>query len=332
MPPRDPAPAERRLSERGQHYTDEDIRNLVHGLASLQGGKLAAAALVGCGERAIPALRDFLLNGRPRGVFQPRQLAVETLAELRAEEVLMEYLRQPKAIADPVVRFGEDAVVSTAARLLAQWPSDDVFQILCAMAGDHMLLGVIEGLAEFRRPEAAPYLVRALADDVCRRAAEAGLLALGVQAQPALITAAHHPEPSGDDETPSSRIRRRSALRILSCLNLSPNLWAELRPLAFDADAEISFRASQVGLQIAPPEEKQFVFHQMLQALPRVNWFVRSEARDCLRKHLAEVRPFIRSEIARRTEVSADGDSMDIVRTLLVSVMREAEKQASQSE
>ena len=65
---------------------------------------MAAAALIGCGARAIPPLRSFLLQGRPRGIYQPRQLAVETLGQLGAKDVLLEYLNKPLAIKDPVVR------------------------------------------------------------------------------------------------------------------------------------------------------------------------------------------------------------------------------------
>ena len=81
---------------------------------------MAAAALVGCGARAIPPLRSFLLRGAPQSLYQPRQLAVETLAELGAKDVLIEYLRAPAMIDDAVVRHGEDAVRSTAARELGE--------------------------------------------------------------------------------------------------------------------------------------------------------------------------------------------------------------------
>lgn len=97
-----------------REFTDQEIESFVKDLESLQGGSMAAAALIGCGARAIPPLRRFLLDGRPRGIFQPRQLAAETLAELGAKDALVAYLDMPSVIKDPVVRFGEDAVRSTA--------------------------------------------------------------------------------------------------------------------------------------------------------------------------------------------------------------------------
>jgi len=309
-----------------QDYSDADIRALVKGLDSLQGGKLAAAALIGCGARAIPALREFLLKGRPRGVFQPRQLAVKTLAELGAKDVLMEYLLQPKTFADPVVRFGEDAVISTAARALAKWPSDETFEFLCHLATDRVLFGVVEGLAQFKRADAAPYLLKALGDDICRRGAEAGLEQLGVQIQPWLVAAANHPEPSPEDETPSSRIRRRTALRILAGQELSRGDWWQLRQLLFDSDPEVSLRASQIAFQIGSPEDQQIAVQQMIQALPRVNWFVRNEVRDCLVKHFADVGPLIRNEVARRAVGATCNGPADIIASLLLSVVREADQ------
>ena len=160
-------------------WSDQDIRNLVRGLDSLRGGDFAAAALVGCGPRAIAPLREFLLQGKPRGIFQPRQLAVETLAELGARDVLIEYLKQARTITDPVVRFSEAAVESTAARVLARWRTEEVYHTLKNLASTRLLPGLVEALGEFGRVEMIPYFLWALGDDECRDAAEQALRKLG---------------------------------------------------------------------------------------------------------------------------------------------------------
>ena len=171
------------MSMTTRELSEQEIESLVRDLESLQAGSLAAAALIGCGARAIPPLRRFLLQGRPRGIFQPRQLAVETLAQLGAKEVLIEYLDKPLPTKDPVVRFGEDAVRSTAARALARWPDDEVFHCLLRVGLDHLLPGVVEALGTFRRTEAMPYFLWALGDGVCRSSAEEAIRALGATAQ-----------------------------------------------------------------------------------------------------------------------------------------------------
>ncbi|MGB7729188.1 MAG: hypothetical protein WBL50_14235 [Candidatus Acidiferrum sp.] len=59
---------------------------------------------------------------------------MEALAELGAKDVLMESLAQKRAIAVAVVRFGEEAVENTAARELARWRTEEVFQFLMSLA------------------------------------------------------------------------------------------------------------------------------------------------------------------------------------------------------
>ena len=45
---------------------------LMSQLDSLREGAQAAARLVACGAAAAGPLREFLIEGRPRGVYQPR--------------------------------------------------------------------------------------------------------------------------------------------------------------------------------------------------------------------------------------------------------------------
>jgi len=161
-------------------------------------------------------LREFLLQGKPRGIFQPRQLAVETLAELGARDVLVEYLKQARTITDPVVRFSEAAVESTAARVMARWRTQEVYHTLTNLASTRLLPGLVEALGEFGHVETIPYFLWALGDDECRDAAEQALRKLGDAARPQLIEAIRRPVPSAEEEIPSSRIRRRQVLRILA--------------------------------------------------------------------------------------------------------------------
>src|SRR6266571_4979037 len=141
---------------------DDEIWALIAELQALRHGERTVAKLVACGRRAIGPLQTLLFYGKPSSIYQPRQLAVEALADLGAQDVLMAYLRLPKDIPDAVVRFGEEAVESTAARLLATWRTDDVFTFLLTLARERTRVGLIEALGAFGRPEALPFLAKAL--------------------------------------------------------------------------------------------------------------------------------------------------------------------------
>ncbi len=303
-----------------RQWTDAEIQAMVQDLDSLSGGKSAAAALVGCGPRAIARLREFLLGGRPRGVFQPRQLAVETLAELGAKEVLIEYLGRFRKIDDPGVRFGEEAVVNTAARALAQWRTEDTYQALRELTACGLLPGLVESLGKFGREETIPYFIRALGDDVCRESAVTALRGLRQDAWPQLIETAKAPEPSSAYEFPSSLIRRREALRILADGGISPAEWLELKPLLRGDDPEIACLSAAISLEIGEPAEWHGAIRRVIELLPRMDWPLQSEAKALLRKHFREGRELIQEEIARRSAASLADQALDMILRLLVNV------------
>lgn len=164
----------------GRRHDDEEARRLVAHLDSLHDGDRTVVQIISFGRAAIGPLKSYLFEGKPSGTYQPRQRAIEALAALGANDVLMEYLMWEKQIPDPVARFGEEAVESTAARELAAWRTDDVFELLLAIARGRKLPGVIDALGEFGRTEAIPCLDQALEDDVSRPLAEKAFRKLGV--------------------------------------------------------------------------------------------------------------------------------------------------------
>lgn len=283
----------------GRDYTDEEIHSFVRDLESLPNGELTVSLLVGCGERAVPALREFLLTGPHRGIFQPRQRAVEALGQLGAKAVLVEYLAQKRKIADAVVRFGEEAVESTAARELARWPTDDTFAFLVDFAQSRTLPGVIDALGRFRRPDAAAVFLKALTDDVSRPFAEEALRSVAEEIRPALLRASQRSE-TDDDEKPRDKLKRRSVLRILADLTLSEAEWKQLQPLLHDGDTEIAILAAEIGVDSAPMEERRGAARFLLRALDRAHWFLQIRIQDCLGRNYAVVRDLIEEEIAMR--------------------------------
>jgi hypothetical protein len=307
-----------------QELRDEEIESLVKGLESLQGGPMTSAALVGCGPRAIPPLRSFLLEGRPRGIFQPRQLAVETLAQLGAKDVLLEYLSTPMAIKDAVVRQGEDAVRSTAARELARWQTEEVFECLQRVGLEHLLPGVVEALGTFGRTETMLYFLWALGDGVCRSYAEDAIRGLGEAAHPLLMEAAGSPSPSAEEESPASLQRRRWVLRILSDLKMSENDWARLRELLEENDPDIAITTARIALAIAPTPDKRRAVHRLIEMLPRAGWFLQTEARAALAEHFAFAKGAVENEITRRMASGKKEQALDVVLRLLINLRSQA--------
>lgn len=303
-----------------REFTDQEIEWLVRDLESLLEGSLSAAALVGCGPRAIAPLRSFLLEGRPRGIYQPRQLAVETLGQLGAKDVLIEYLSRPVAIEDAVVRHGEDAVRSTAARELARWHTDDVFECLTRLGMDHLLPGIVDALATFRRTEAMPYFLWALGDGVCRSHAAEAIRGLDAAGRPFLVEAAGKRNPSAEEEIPSSLQRRRWALRILSELKIPEESWVALRDLLDEDDPEIVITTARIGLEVAPMPDRWRAIHRLIEMLPRADSFVCSEARAALADHFDIAQEAVEDEIARRMKVDRKEQALDVVLRLLVNL------------
>jgi hypothetical protein len=257
----------------------EEIYRLIGELDSLNTGKRAAERLVEYGPLAAEPLRRFLLEGAPRKIFQPRHWAVEALARLGARDVLLEYLFQIREIPDPEDRFGEEAVESAAARFLAAWPGEDVYQSLLKLSERRMLTGLIEALAEYRRLETIPYFERALEDDFYRSAAEEALQKLGAPACSALALSAVTPRPNFWMETPSSLQRRRCSVRLLHKIGMPVEYWLTLRKLLDEPDEELFTAASKLGVRLASKEDRVIIGRRLIELLFLAPWYLQGDIR-----------------------------------------------------
>lgn len=313
-------------SGRSHEWTDAEIAALVGDLESVYGGELTAAALVGVGPRVIPFLRDSLLNGAPRSVYQPRQHAAEVLGELGAKEVLTEYLRKEWQIPDAAVRHGEEAVQSAVGRELARWKTEDVFEALWNVARRKNLAGVVDALGEFRRPEISGYFIAALGDGGCRAEAREALRKLGESARMAVLTAAVTPEPSAEEESPSSRIRRREAVRLLAEWKLLVSDWGKARPLLDDPDPDISVHAAEIALAIAPDADHEAAVRRLIAGLAAGDGFLQLEAHAILRQNYAQVRSAIEAQIAARLWKTTAERNADRVLRILRAIREQEEK------
>jgi len=300
----------------------DEINRLIGELESLNTGKQAAERLVEYGPLAAAPLRRFLLEGIPRKIFQPRFWAVEALARLEAKDVLLEYLFQIREIPDPEDRFGEEAVESAAARFLSAWPNEGVYQSLLKLSELRMLLGLIDALGEFRRPEAIPYFERALEDDFYRSAAEEAFLKMGAEARGALASSAMTPLPSLVMETPSSLHRRRSAVRLLYKIGTPPEYWQVLRELIHDPDEELFVSASKLGTKIASEEDRATIARRVMKLLSSVPWYLQEDIEEVLVLLGADAAADIEEEISRRMRQPEEARAVDVRLRSLIRVGR----------
>ncbi|MGD0400542.1 MAG: hypothetical protein ABSC04_16690 [Syntrophobacteraceae bacterium] len=300
----------------------DDINRLIRELESLNTGKHAAERLVECGPSAVEPLRRFLFEGIPRKIFQPRFWAVAALARLGAKGVLLEYLLQIREIPDPEDRFGEEAVESAAARFLSAWPGEDIYQSLLKLSERRMLLGLIDALAEFKRPEAIPYFERALEDDFYRSAAEEAFLKIGAASCATLASSAVTPRPSFVMETPSSLHRRRSALRLLYKIGTPPEYWQVLRELLHDPDEEIFVHASKLGTRIASKEDRAMIARRVMKLLSSAAWYLQEHIEEILVMLGSDAAADIEEEISRRMKQPEEVRAVDIRLRSLIRVWR----------
>ena len=304
--------------ERGAQLDDDgaEIASLVQGLFSLTEGELSVAALVGVGERAVPALRRVLLEGVPSTVYLPRQRVVRALGELGAHWVLSEYLLQEKNIKDPDLRLAEEAVENTAARELARSQSEENCCVLRGLAMQRKLPGAVEALAQFRQDAAAPVLVAALESDFCRNAAVEGIRPIYQAAVHYLIESVRSPEPSRSEESPTSLRRRQAAIRLLAEQGVEAGCCPSLEFLLHESDewlqscgAEIAF-----GLDHAEPALSILLNH-----LNSHDWVLVDEIARFLRKHLSAARATIlrQIEVASISSVADDTTRCRLLRWIL---------------
>jgi HEAT repeat protein len=306
-----------------RNLSEDEIERLTNSLDSVAEGELGVAMLAACGKRAIPSLRRLLLQGSPKSVFIGRQRAVRALSELGAVSVLVEYVSAQKQISDPALRYSEEAVENTAARELAKWRTDGVFQTLLQVVEQRALPGAIETLGAFGRQEAIPALIQCLEDDVARPAALDALTKLRDIAVRELITAVRSPEPCSANEVPSSLLRRRAALAVLAGGKLSSSDWERLRFLMYETDPVLSVRGAGIGLSIGSQADSELATRNLLISLASPDWSVVIEAEELLLENFDVTCNAIEKELETRA-MKSDLESQKLA-SVLRSLLRRGE-------
>jgi HEAT repeat protein len=302
---------------------DSGLDRLMQRLNTLRECEQAAAELVWCGAKAVPSLERFLFEGKPSVIYQPRQAAVQALAALGAKDVLIRYLTWKPKIDDAVTRFAEESVRNAAARALADFRTKDVLDVLL---GFDLLPGVVDALGQFHCPEAIPYFVRALEDDLCRSPAMNALRNLGRDAESGLVSAALTRLPSAEEERPSSVCRRAKALELLAEIGPAPSSWRFLRPLLDEDDPEIVCGAAKLAITLGDCGDKKYTVRRLLTVLPKAGWYLREEIRGFLMDLYAEAGLLIDQECEQRNQRPEAERALDMTLRLLEGVRRSARR------
>jgi hypothetical protein len=280
------APTQRSVSQ------SPALEEAIAALRSFQHGDRGILDVIRCGALAIPLLRAMLFERERSGLFQTRCRVVQALAALDAYDVLIEFLKANRTIADPVERVGEDAVINAAALALANVRKQGVFELLLRLAQRSALTGVIGALGGLGRVEAIPVFIDALEEDASRHTAETALWKLGKKASPALLSTVDLKLPCGRESESSAR-RRRSALKLLAEMERSRAAWRRLRHLMRDDDAPLAARACEIGLTRGSASERTDAVRRLIELLPQKDWVLREEIEAYLTIHLASAREVI---------------------------------------
>ena len=299
-----------------------DLDRLIEQLNTVMECEQAAARLIWCGPAVIPALRKFLLEGKPRVVYQPRKAAVEALGGLRAKDVLIEYVTSKRDIGDAATRFAEDSVKNAAARELAKFRTKDVLDVLLSFALPHSRAGIVEALGQFGSMEAIPYFLRALEDDLCQAAAVDALHRLGEDALPALVTSALTRLPSPEEERPSSLRRRARVLELIGEIGPSSTFWPLMKSLLEEDDPPIVAAAAKLATLLGDLKDRACAAQNMIRVLPRADWYLREEIQCLLIELYPEAGPHVEQEYQARTTRSEVEMVMDSTLRVLENVRR----------
>lgn len=286
----------------------QQVEQAITTLKSFRNGDLGVACAIACGDEAVPALRDVLVQREPSGLFQARCRAVEALAALGAHDVLIEFLEIHRHTIDPIEQLGEDAVINAAALALANVRDEHVFELLQRLAQRPSLTGVIGALGAFGRVEAIPALVAALADDASRPTAESALRKLRRRARAALIAVAIGRPPRGERESETQARQRRSALRLLAEMGGLRDTWPSLRSLVQDTDAKIVVLACEICFRSAPAAQWRGCADRLIRLLAQGDWMLRQEIEDCLAAHFDQTREAIEDYLDANAVPSFEGD------------------------
>jgi hypothetical protein len=272
------------MTDTAHEVSEQPIEGLIEALDSIADGDRATEALIVIGQRSVPFLEQYLLDGRPRSLALPRCRAVRALGELGAWSVLIAYFRQYERPQDAAVLFAEDSVRSAAAQELMRWKSDEVYRTLLEASRQRATNGLILALGEFRQPESVPLFFTVMKDDLCREEAKAALRKVPDIAQQYAILTVRGTIRPGLYEL-SALSRRRATLQLLHEFGVTADEWCDLRGFLQDRDTDVVIAAAQIGFRVAPIEDYPDIAKALFRVSSHLNWAQEDDVCRLLEDH-----------------------------------------------
>jgi hypothetical protein len=198
--------------------------------------------------------------------------------------------------------------------------------LLLKLSERRMLIGLIDALAEYMRPESISYFERALEDDFYRPAAENAFLRLGAISCGALSLSAMSSSPSSVMENSSSLGRRRSAVRILNRIGISAEHWEVLRDLLNASDEELVVGSAKLGVRFASKQDRGLMARKLMELISSVPWYLQEDIENILVALQDEAAGKIEEEIAERIGQPEEVRRLDARLRALLRVKRRFER------
>lgn len=283
------------MIDQGVH---ESIGSLLDALDSLTGSDRAVDELVRHGQRAVPFLADYLLDGKLKSVAVSRCRAAHALGELGAYSTLASYFQKYEKPDDSVLAFAEDAVRSVAAQELLRWNSPAAFEVLLAATKQRATAGLVLALGELRRVESIPVLFEILEDDICREQATSSLLKMpDATREYAILTI--RGATTTDIKAVSSTRRKRATFQILKQIGIRSADWRDVSRFLWDEDPDVVIAAGQLGFVATEEHEWRRILMALFSAAFDFNCFQEDEFTELCDNH-PEIARSIAMDIAKR--------------------------------
>jgi HEAT repeat protein len=279
---------------------DEEIADLVRGLDNLRWNLQVQADVLRLGERAVPALIDFL-HGPTSQFPEGRVLAAEALGRIGGEGAFQGLLKalHPRRVEhlSPVLRLSEETVQDAVARQLGRLGDRRAVPALIEALRLHCLLGAAEALAQFREPNALPGLVRALEDAFKRDRLSGLVLEWGRAAIPHLMATLEQRRTNEDEELLPSLERRAEALRLLGLLHAGEAV-NSIRSALRDRYAKVRTEAALALVAVEDRESVLEAVPALLAGLTHPDFLQRDRCAEALIRIGPRCAPFVGQAIA----------------------------------
>jgi hypothetical protein len=249
-----------------------------------------------------------LFAREPSGIYETRRRVVEALARLHADDVLIDYLRNPNDVSNPVEQVGEDAAVNAIARALADSRRAEIIPLLLEWMQRRPPPGVIDALDTLGVVEAIPLLVDSLIEDECRPSAEGAIRTFGCLASGALLELAVR-SPRPDEHVVTLNRGRSSALKLLAEMEPSSSeLCSAVRPLIQEEVPAIVIAACRICLRGSNLADAIAATVRPIGPLGAADSFVGDEIKTNLVENFPIAEPAIRDSLLRDERASTDAD------------------------